>query len=240
MVMAISESLEGVYAAVLRALRAAKVPFVVGGAWALERYTLIGRNSPDLDLMVEPAWVDQAVDAITSLGGQRFEEGTMIDRLQVPLGMVNLVHHLAQGEYPVTAEWVTHGVPARLYGAATLVASPEYLIWAKAFVASRHRFDGADVMHLLSATIDRIDWKILHRLFAPYPELLAAYVNLFAFVYPDLRDNVPAWLTDELWREFETPVEPSAPKITRGPLIDSHSFEFDIVAKGFLDSRQMD
>lgn len=238
MAMQISDALKRTYAQVLRKLDGAKVPYVVGGAWAIEHYTPIERPSPDLDLMIEPAQVEKAVNAIAEMGGKQIDDGSMIAHIQIPGGEVNLVHHIAQGEYPVDRAWMQRGVPARLFGEAVLVAAPEYLIWSKTFIAARHRFDGADIMHLLRATHQQFDWHELQRLLAPYPELLAAYLNLFAFVYPDLRDNVPTWLWESLWNDFLAPFEPTEPKITRGPLIDSHSFEFDIVAKGFLDSRQ--
>lgn len=237
MAMKISDALERTYAQVLRKLGDAKVPYVVGGAWAMEHYTPLDRPSPDLDLMIGPAELQKAIAAVVGMGGKLIDNGAMLARLQVPGGEVDLVHHIAQGEYPVDQRWVQRGVPARLFGEATLVAAPEYLIWSKAFIAARHRFDGADIMHLLRATHQHFDWKELQSLLAPYPELLAAYLNLFAFVYPDLRSSVPDWLWESTWTSFRTPVEPSEPKITRGPLIDSHSFEFDIVAKGFLDSR---
>lgn len=238
MAMNISESTERQYALVLRTLSDLKVPLAVGGAWAVNYYTRLGRSSLDLDLMLDPLRVDQALGALTSLGGKLIDTDVMQARVAMPIGEVDLVHHFAQGEYAVDSAFIQRGVPARLFDTATLITAPDDLIWTKVFIASRYRFDGADVVHLLRATHDRLNWKRLQGLLAPFPPLLMAYLNLYAFVYPDCRNTIPDWLWNDLFANLQTPVEPTEPKICRGPLLDSHHFEFDLVAKGFMDVRE--
>ena len=42
-----------------------------------------------------------------------------------------------------------------------LLAPPEEMIWSKAFVCERERYDGADVNHLLRACGRQMDWQRL-------------------------------------------------------------------------------
>src|SRR5512134_199782 len=58
------------YVGALRALRAAGVPFLVGGAYAMERYTGLSRNTKDLDVFVHPRDTDAALAALADAGHQ--------------------------------------------------------------------------------------------------------------------------------------------------------------------------
>ena len=46
--------------------------------------------------------------------------------------------------------WFSTAPAAEIFGVAAKVAPAEELIWQKAFVMERERFDGADVIHLLA------------------------------------------------------------------------------------------
>jgi hypothetical protein len=225
------------YGRSVRALQAAKVPFVIGGTWALDHYTPLGRPALDLDLMIEPAEVPPAVAALGTAGARLVEQNPLQTTLTLPNGEVSLVTRFAQGEYAVDAQWRQRAVPGRLFDVAVLIASPADLLWTKVFIAARHRFDGADVVHLLRATHDRLDWHYLAGRLRPYPELLLAYLNLFEFVYPDQRGAVPEWLWTDLFHQIEIPAEPGAPQVCRGTLLDPGSFQFDLIARGFEDAR---
>ena len=50
------------YRDVMARLEAAGVPFLVGGAYAFERYTGIGRHTKDFDLFIHPRHVQPALD----------------------------------------------------------------------------------------------------------------------------------------------------------------------------------
>src|SRR5581483_11242037 len=56
------------YHLALRALDAANVPFMVGGAYAFERYTGIERHTKDLDVFVRPPDARGALDALAEAG----------------------------------------------------------------------------------------------------------------------------------------------------------------------------
>jgi hypothetical protein len=221
------------YARALRALAVARVPYVVGGTWALRHYGAPGREIEDLDLMIEPGEVERAVTALAGPGWSVIQADPAQTRLGQGDGAVDLVHHFAQGYYPVDASWHRRGVPARIGAVPTLVACPEALIWSKAFVAARHRFDGADVVHLFHWTRGALDWDWLIDRFQPFPHVLLAYLNLFEFCYPATRDVIPGSVWETLLAVAERPAEPSGPNVCLGTLLDRASFEFDVIARGY-------
>jgi hypothetical protein len=188
--------------------------------------------------MVPPDDVDRAQTALVDSGARVLEEDRDQVRIALVDGEIDLVHHIAQGEHAVGPVWQQHAVPSRLLGIASLVAAPEELVWSKVFVAARHRFDGADIVHLLQATGRTFDWSRLQSHLRDYPELLLGFLTLFGFAYPSKRDLVPRWLWDELIAQYRVPTPANAAPVCRGTLLDSHSFEFDLLAKGFADARQ--
>ncbi len=233
----VPESIRREYGSALGALAGTGVPFVVGGAWALDRYAQLGRSTLDLDLMVAPSEVERCVQTLRTLGGRVVGRDAVQTRVALRDSEIDLVHHIAQGEYEVDSTWYQHGVPTRLFDVATLVAAPEELLWSKVFIAARHRFDGSDIVHLIRATGQTLDWNRLHGHLAPYPRLLLAYLTLFGFCYPSETDLVPRWLWEQVLGHFVAPVETGTPTVCRGTLLDSQSFEFDLVAKGLVDVR---
>ncbi|MBX6772033.1 MAG: hypothetical protein IRY83_09940 [Chloroflexi bacterium] len=224
------------YALAMRLLEADRIPFVVGGAWAVRQFAPPGRMTLDLDLMVEPPVLERALQTLTDAGGCLLGH----DRIEVRLGFrgmeIDLVHHIAHGEYAVDASWRTKALPASLFGTPTSVAPPGLLIWSKLFIAARHRFDGADILHLIHADRQLIDWHDLLERLRPYPELLLAYLHLFDFCYPGDRDRIPSWLWEALHSMTAVPRPSVGPRICRGPLLDSASFAFDGLARGYQDA----
>lgn len=238
MAMVVNETVKREYQLALRALAASKVPFVVGGAWAVDHYTPLARLTFDLDLMIEPSQLDAAIQALSQHGARWLARDVLQVRMALGGAEIDLVHHLVQGECAVDRTWYQHALPGYVFDVATVFAAPAELIWSKAFIASRHRFDGADIVHLIRATRRTLDWQRLYRRLKPYPELLLAYLNLFEFCYPGEREVIPAWLWKALFADLQAAPAPTGPKICRGRLIDSTSFVFDIVAKGYRDVQQ--
>src|SRR6185503_16206765 len=84
-----------------------------------------------------------------------------------------------------------------------LVCPPEEMIWTKAFVMERERFDGADVNHLIRHEGHRLDWDRLVSRFGPYWRVLFAHLVLFGFVYPQHQDLIPRAVLRRLARRLD-------------------------------------
>jgi hypothetical protein len=111
------------------------------------------------------------------------------------------------------------------------------LIWAKAFVQDRNKYDGADVAHLILRQHEQVDWKRLLGLFEQYWEVLLMHILNFRFIYPTQRECVPRWLLDELLDRVEAHANLPVPqvKVCRGRLYSRTDYAIDVHQWGFAD-----
>ncbi len=58
------------------------------------------------------------------------------------------------------------------------------MIWSKAFIMERERYDGADIAHLILACGRDLDWRRLLGRFGRRWRVLLSHLVLFGFVYP--------------------------------------------------------
>ena len=112
------------------------------------------------------------------------------------------------------------------------------MIWQKAYVMERERFDGADVAHLLLNCGKTISWEKLLVRFGPDWRVLLAHLILFGFIYPGHRSLIPRYVLSELIARLtrEGEAGPSDP-ICNGTLLSKTQYLDDITARGFKDAR---
>ncbi|HLH72198.1 MAG TPA: hypothetical protein VKX96_02865, partial [Chloroflexota bacterium] len=138
----------------------------------------------------------------------------------------------------IDEQWYARGLPASILGQPVRIAPVEEMIWIKAYVAHRERFDGADILHLIRSCHATMDWQHLLERFEPCWQVLMFYVNLYQFVYPGDRSDFPAWFLHELeerWR-YQAHFVSSEPPVCRGTLLDRFSYLIDI-EEGLRDAR---
>ena len=119
------------------------------------------------------------------------------------------------------------------------ICPPEEIIWSKAFVMARDRFDGADVTHLIRACCDRLNWSHLLQRFGSQWRVLFSHLILFGFIYPGERSRIPNWVMDELSQRLQqegnsTPVEE---KLCQGTLLSPLQYQIDVEQWGYEDAR---
>lgn len=230
----------GFYVAALRALQEARVPFLVGGAYALERYTGLFRDTKDLDVFVRPR---DSVPALRALGAAGFgTELTFAHWLGKAFSgedVIDVIFSSGNGCAPVDDEWFVHAVDATVLGVPVALSPPEEMIWSKGFVMERERYDGADVAHLLRANAERLDWRRLLRRFARHWRVLLGHLVLFGFIYPAERGRIPSWVMAALMRRLgeesrrDGPVEP----VCCGTLLSRAQYLVDVEHWGYRDAR---
>jgi hypothetical protein len=222
---------------VLRTLIHANAPFLIGGEHALARYIGIKRQAKDLDVMILRSDWPLVARILRSKG--------IYTRLLFPhwLGKarsggvhVDIVYSSGNGLCQVDALWFERAVEARTLGFETRIAPPEELLWSKAFVQERERFDGADVIHLLHAIGDRLDWRHLLMRFRGYEAVLLSHLLLWRFVFPVDRDRLPAWVVAELSASVERD-ERVDPRLCRGPVLSREQYLMDIGVDRYVDGR---
>jgi hypothetical protein len=130
-------------------------------------------------------------------------------------------------------------VPATVLGVRVDLSPPEEMIWSKAFVMERERFDGADIAHLVLACHRRLDWHRLVRRFGPHWRVLLAHLVLFGFVYPSERAAVPGVVMRLLGRRLTREgIEPAPEeRVCRGTLLSRAQYLTDVFRRGYADAR---
>jgi hypothetical protein len=114
----------------------------------------------------------------------------------------------------------------------------EELMWQKAFVMERERFDGADLMHILRCRAEDVDWNRLLARFAERWPLLYTYLVFFTFVYPSEAKRLPAQVLDELAaRHAALRAEPVADRVCQGTLVSREQYLIDVGQYGYADAR---
>lgn len=235
----VSAEEQEVYANALRILNLNHVPYVIGGAATVGFYTGLWRNTKDLDLFLTPRDLTAALIALSAEGYTvEVPAPHWLAHAYCGSFYVDLIFGFGGWRAMVDKQWIDRGHPATVHGQPVRMCPVEDLIWIKAYVAHRERFDAADILHLINACHRSIDWRyVLHR-FEPCWQLLLFYLNLYQFVYPSDRSDIPAWLVHELvdrWRaQRQQPV--ANPRECRGTLIDRFSFLIDI-REGYEDAR---
>lgn len=222
-------------------LNAAKIEFLVGGAYALRTYTEVERDTKDFDLMMRPADVPRAIEAFR-VAGFRADYAYTHWLAKVHRGeyFIDIVFRAGNGLCDVDDSWFTAATEAEMFDRRLKISPVEELIWQKAYIMERERFDGADVIHLVRTCGKEIDWDRLIRRFGPDWRVLLSHLLLFGFVYPGERDTIPAAVMrqflDRLTREVEE--APEGDRVCRGPLLSRAQYLADVERLNYKDVRQ--
>ncbi|WP_174816710.1 nucleotidyltransferase [Myxococcus fulvus] len=224
-------------------LREAGVPFVVGGAYAYATYTGIYRDTKDLDLFPRKADAARALEVLEK-DGWRTERTDEVWLYKAFKGeyFVDFIFSSGNGVAVVDDEWFEHARTSTIFGHECLVAPAEEMIWSKAFVVERERFDGADVNHLILKAGKQMDWERLMRRFDRYWEVLLSHLMMFRFAYPSETQLIPDWVMAELMRRTLDSMRDGAweQKLCRGNLVSKVNYHVDIHHWGFGDGRAWD
>jgi hypothetical protein len=230
------------YCHTLSVFEKANLDVLVGGAYAFARYTRIVRHTKDFDVFVK------ASDFVRTLGA--LEEAGY--RTEIPFAhwlgkahcgeyFVDVIYSSGNGIARVDDEWFQHAVPDLVFDLPARLCPAEEMIWSKALIQERERFDGADVAHLLLARAEQIDWQRLLRRFGSNWRVLLSHLVLFGFIYPSERQRVPGWVMQDLMRRLEVSSSAPAfqPRICRGTLLSRQQYLGDVEDWGYRDARAL-
>jgi hypothetical protein len=228
------------YRHVLRVLNGSTSPFLVGGAYAFNCYSGITRDTKDLDIFIRREDYGRVSEALLEAGykteltyphwlGKVFFQGQFVD----------LIFSSGNGIAEVDQAWFDHAAEAEVLGIPTKICPVEEMIWSKAFIMEKERFDGADIVHLVRSRGSRLDWSRLLRRFDAHWRILLSHLVLFGFVYPGHRDLVPSWVMDELLEHlrYETHSPPAENGVCFGTLLSREQYLLDLEQWGCRDAR---
>ena len=227
------------YCRSLSQLNEAGVPYLVGGAYAFERYTGIARHTKDLDVFVREADCQYALSVLEA-GGCRGEIAFPHWLAKAYRGdhFVDLIYGSGNGVAPVDDGWFEHAVDETVLGIPARIVPAEEMIWQKALIMERERFDGADVAHLLRARGDRLNWKRLLDRFGDHWPVLLSHLVLFGFIYPAERATIPAPVMHTLLdRQAATLTAAAADQVCNGTVLSRVQYVVDVEQWGYRDAR---
>lgn len=228
------------YRRVLRVLGEATIPCLIGGAYAFERYTGIARHTKDFDLFIHPRDFERTLAVLRDAGCDTdVPFPHWLGKARAGDDVIDVIFSSGNGVATVDDRWLAHGIEAEVLGVPTRLSPPEEMIWSKAFVMERERYDGADVAHLLRSTAETLDWPRLLERFDDHWRVLLSHVVLFGFIYPGERDRIPAFVMRELLGRLVADLNEVAPReaICQGTLVSRAQYLVDVECWGYSDAR---
>jgi hypothetical protein len=151
---------------------------------------------------------------------------------------MDVIFNSGNGVARVDDLWFEHAPRTNVLGVIVRLSPAEEMIWSKAFIQERERFDGADVLHLLREVGPSLDWPRLLMRFGDYWRVLLSHLILFGFVYPDKRENVPQWVMDELTRRLSVSRPNLQSDVCYGTVLSREQYLHDLDRWKYRDARQ--
>jgi len=134
--------------------------------------------------------------------------------------------------------WFDRAREDELLGVPVKLCAPEEMIWMKAYIMERERFDGADIAHILRCCAAEIDWPHLVRRFGSDWRVLLSHLILFGYVYPGERARIPAAIMEDLVTRLRREMRTAGPeRLCRGTLLSRQQYLVDVQKWGLRDAR---
>lgn len=215
------------------------IPFLVGGAYALERYIGVARHTKDVDIYVRPRDHARALQALSDAGYRIEGVFHWVGKAYEGDDCVDVICNASNGATPVDDGWFAHAVAAEVLGRDVRLCPAEELIWTKSFLMERERYDGGDVAHLLLARGEELDWPRLLGRFGAHWRVLLSHLILFGFIYPTERSRVPAPVVQDLLARLQREMGSAPPleQMCQGTLLSWRQYLVDVEQWGFADAR---
>ena len=226
------------YIEALRRLLETNIPFLVGGAFAFSHYSNVPRETKDVDVFVKEEDCQRVIDAFSRLGYEtEMAFPHWLGKIHRGEHFMDVIFNSGNGLARVDDLWFEHARKTNVLGLIVRISPVEEMIWSKAFIQERERFDGADLMHLLRETGPSLDWPRLLMRFGDSWRVLLAHLIMFGFVYPDKRQNVPTWVMDELLRRLSVSRPNLQSDVCYGTMLSREQYLFDVERLKYQDSR---
>jgi len=145
----------------------------------------VSRSTKDFDLYVRPNHVKAALRALARPGYKtELTFPHWLAKATYEGDIVDLIFRAGNGLCEVDDSWLNRARDDELLGVPVKHCAPEEMIWMKAYIMERERFDGADIAHILRCCVAEIDWPHLVRRFGPDWRVLLSHLVLFGYIYP--------------------------------------------------------
>ena len=227
------------YIGALQRLNETNIPFILGGAFAFSHYSHIPRHTKDIDVFVKPDDCVRVLQHFKALGYRtELPFPHWLGKIHDGEHFMDIIFNSGNGVARVDDLWFDHAPRTNVLGLIVRLSPAEEMIWSKAFIQERERFDGADIHHLLREVGPALDWPRLLMRFGDYWRVLLSQLIMFGFVYPDKRQNIPGWVMEELLRRMSVSRPNLQSDICYGTLLSREQYLHDVHAWKYRDSRE--
>jgi len=228
------------YRTVLEMLNRSGVPYMVGGTYAFQYYAGISRETKDFDIFVRLRDVQRVLDVLTRSGFKtEMAFSHWLAKAYHGDKFIDVIFSSGNGVADVDDEWLAHAVSEDVLGVPVKLCPAEEMIWSKALIMERERYDGADVAHLFRHCSGLLNWDRLMRRFGANWRVLLNHLVLFGFIYPGERALIPSAvmkeLVNRLLAELDEPTRNS--KVCQGTLLSRAQYLVDVDDWGYEDAR---
>jgi hypothetical protein len=227
------------YRDVLRILNRANAKYLVGGSLALAHYMHLARRPKDLDIFLPR---EECMKVLQLLDQHGYTTEVLhphwLAKAYCGDHFIDFIFNSGNGVVPVDETWFDGARSVRLFGVPVRLCTPEDIVWSKAFIMDRERFDGADVAHLIRDVGSDFDWdKVLDR-FQHHWRVLLSHMLLYQYIFPQ-SNEIPEWVLHQLIGKVMDEVSqgPSNDTLCKGTLLSRDQYLHDIEELGYSDGR---
>jgi hypothetical protein len=225
----------------LTALSDAGVRYMIGGAYALERFTGVTRDTKDIDVFVMPRDCGRTLGVLANQGfGIELSDPNWLAKAFDGDYFLDIIFNSGNGICPVDEGWFAHAVEDKVLGLPVSLCPLEEMLWQKCFIMERERYDGADIAHILRSHGPKLDWARLLDRVGDRWEVLLSHLIMVNFVYPDEGEIVPQAVMEDLlqrYRNLQRRPRKRSARTCQGTLISRYQYLPDVLAWGYRDPR---
>jgi hypothetical protein len=228
------------YRAAIQRLQGAKVPFLAGGAYALEVLAGIVRRTKDFDIFVLEEDSQRCLSVLAAAGYRtELTYPHWLGKAFCGEDFIDVIFNSGNGHCRVDEEWFKHAGTGRIFDIQLSLCPVEEIVWQKSFILERDRCDVADVAHLLRHRGNEVNWKRLLVRFGNHWRVLLAQIVLFDFIFPTHRDSVPAWVREQLLANCQNDKLPAGEmdRACYGTLLSASQYLRDVDLEDYRDVR---
>jgi hypothetical protein len=229
------------YRRTVQVLNHARIPFLIGGAFALDFHVGTNRRTKDLDIFLRPRDAQRALDQLAAAGyDTEMTDPTWLGKAFCGADFVDVIFAFGNGIAQIDDGWFDDAVKGELWGEPVLFSPLEESLWSKAFVMERDRFDGADIAHIVLNGAERLDWDRLLRRFGDDWRVLLAHLILIGYIYPAERTRIPQRIMAGLLCRLTSELDIAGTEgFCYGAFLSRTQYVHDLDQLGMVDARTL-
>ena len=117
------------YRTALSALQEARMPFLVGGAYALAQLTGVVRHTKDLDIFTRPGDCERVLETLSASGYQtELTDPRWLAKAFEGEDFIDVIFSSGNAIAEVDDAWFEHAIEARMLGLPVQLCPPEEMI----------------------------------------------------------------------------------------------------------------